>query len=253
MHPVSCTMKRLLLSLLLTCAALPGISNAAPPGLLDNVENLKLYLQKESVPGIVEIRGAGGTPQPMAWSFVIYDARSPTQLAEYNVTGGVVSPVGPNKQFYPRQEPAGYFDLSKVEVDSVGAFRIAERAAGLAKVGFDSVDYKVRARELGEDPIWVLTLRSRRGEPLGIVTLSARSGKLLRTVWNRLDSRGELIVEDSATPGAEPLPQPMSETRVPPPPPAPEPEPAEPADPAAPPASSLRPIAPPPVPNVLPE
>ena len=246
-------MKRLLLTLLLACATVPCTGTAAPPGLLDNVESLKLFLQKDSVPGVVEIRGAAGTPQPVGWTFVVHDPRSPTQLSEYSISGGVVTPTGPNRQFYPRQEPAGYFDLSKVEVDSVGAFRIAERAAGLAKVGFDSVDYKVRARELGEDPIWVLTLRARRGEPLGIVTQSARSGKLLRTVWNRLDSRGELIVEDSATPGAAPLPQPMSETRLPEPAPEPRPEP-DPVPPVPPvPPAGLRPTAPPPVPNVLPE
>ncbi len=222
-----------------------------PPGLLDTMLAFKEVTGRKDVAGVVEIRGGGGMPQPKGWTIVIHDSQSPTSLTEYRVSNGRAEPGVPNEQFYPRKEPSGFFDLSKVEVDSVGAFRIADRAAGLAKIGFDVIDYKVRARELGDDPVWILTLRGEGGGTRGVVTLSARSGKLMRTVWHRRNASGEVSLVDSAAPGAEPLPQPASETRLPPPVPA-EPEKA-PSPPSVEVPADLRPLTPPPVPNVLPE
>jgi hypothetical protein len=139
---------------------------------------------------------------------------------------------GPNREYYPEREPAGLFDLAKVEVDCAGAFRIADREAGTAMVGFDLIDYRLRCREFSDEPVWILTLRTKDGEQKGSVILSAKSGKVLRTIWSRIGANGRPFPEDSAMPAELRPPRPV------PPPPAvlPDPFPAKPPvkDPAVP-------------------
>ena len=226
-------MKTRLLFVLLLCAsplaAQEASRSALPPTALEALSAYKVHSRRDKVTGIVELRGIGGTPTPETWNLVIYNPRSPTRLAEFSIRGSRVEERGPNKDFYPQKEPTGFFDLSKVNVDCAGAFRIADREAGKAMIGFDFIDYKLRCREFSDEPVWILTLRATDGIEKGTVTLSAVGGKVLRTIWRRLGADGRLFPDDSAVP---------PEFRPPPPPalpPLPDPFPARPApeDPAA--------------------
>jgi hypothetical protein len=165
--------------------------------------------------------------------------------------------------YYPKRAPEGYFDYGKVTVDSLAAFKAADREAGIARIGFDFIDYRLRCREFSDDPIWDLTLRTADGVALGTVSISNKTGRVLRTVWMRPAARGALVIgEDSAEPGARPLdtqvpipekapapPAPGDPTAPPPDDPAPAPDnsPLPPPPPLPPPGST------PPVPQVTPD
>ncbi|MFV1995273.1 MAG: hypothetical protein ACC661_07535, partial [Verrucomicrobiales bacterium] len=72
---------------------------------------------------------------------------------------------------------------SQVKTDSRAAFLIADREARNAKVGFDSINYELRCRELSREPIWSLDLRSLNDVMVGRVYVSAKDGAVLRRVW----------------------------------------------------------------------
>jgi hypothetical protein len=155
---------------------------------------------------VVEIRGTGGAPTPAVWTVVVHDPASPTRLSEYSVRGPRVEDRRPCQLYYPKRVPEGYFDYGKVAVDSAAAFRAADREAGIARIGFDLIDYRLRCREFSDDPIWDVTMRTADGVALGTVSISNKTGKVLRAVWTRPGPRGALAVaEDSAEPGARPL------------------------------------------------
>jgi hypothetical protein len=235
-----------------------------PPTALDALSAFKIKTGREKVTGLVEVRGVNGAPTPLVWHVVILDARSPTKLEEFSIRGPRVDDRGPNREYYPEREPAGVFDLAKVEVDCAGAFRIADREAGTAMVGFDFIDYRLRCREFSDEPVWILTLRATDGDLKGTVTLSAKNGKVLRTLWRRPGPKGRPFPDDSALPPEfrppVPVPPPLpvlpdpfpakipeidSAAPVPDPLPPPEPEGKLPPPPPLPPLG-----APPPVPRI---
>ena len=251
----------LLFSLLAGTAPLAAQEPPQLPTALDALGAFKVHTRRDKVTGLVELRGAAGTPTPEVWQLVIYEPRSPTKLAGFSIRGPRVEDHGPSKEYYPQREPAGFFDMAKVNVDCAGAFRIADREAGKAMIGFDVIDYHLRCREFSDEPVWILTLRTSAGLVNGSVTLSAISGKVLRTVWTRPAPGGRAFPEDSAIP---------AEFRPPPPPKLPDPFPGNPAipDPAGPAPAALPPDpegqpppppplpplgAPPPKPNITPD
>ncbi len=243
-----------------------------PPTALQSLAALQKMTAREKLTGLVEVSGKGGQPTPLAWRIVFFEPRSATKTAAVTIRGNRVEERNASREFYPANEPPGFFEMSKVEVDCVGAFRIADKEAGKAMVGFDTIDYRLRCRELSEEPVWTLTLRAKSGAAQGTITLSAQTGKVLRTVWYRTGLEGKLVIEDSGLPQEflppspekmpDPFPVPPTPAALPVPPlpltPAAPVSPATPAapgtEPGLPPPPPLPPLgAPPPVPNITPD
>jgi hypothetical protein len=177
-----------------------------PATAMEAVAAFKAATGVTRLTNVVEIRGTGGAPTPAVWTVVVHDPASPTRLSEYSVRGPRVEDRRPCQLYYPKRVPEGYFDYGKVAVDSAAAFRAADREAGIARIGFDLIDYRLRCREFSDDPIWDVTMRTADGVALGTVSISNKTGKVLRAVWTRPGPRGALAVaEDSAEPGARPL------------------------------------------------
>ena len=177
-----------------------------PATAMEAVAAFKAATGVTRLTNVVEIRGTGGAPTPAVWTVVVHDPASPTRLSEYSVRGARVEDRRPCQLYYPKRVPEGYFDYGKVAVDSTAAFRAADREAGIARIGFDLIDYRLRCREFSDDPIWDVTMRTADGVALGTVSISNKTGKVLRAVWTRPGPRGALAVaEDSAEPGARPL------------------------------------------------
>ena len=174
-----------------------------PATAMEAVAAFKAATGVTRLTNVVEIRGTGGAPTPAVWTVVVHDPASPTRLSEYSVRGPRVEDRRPCQLYYPKRVPEGYFDYGKVAVDSAAAFRAADREAG---IGIDLIDYRLRCREFSDDPIWDVTMRTADGVALGTVSISNKTGKVLRAVWTRPGPRGALAVaEDSAEPGARPL------------------------------------------------
>lgn len=153
-------------------------------------------------PKFAEISGRRGMPGPAAWRIVTWDSHSPSRLSSHVLRGRTLEEAGPDDSFYPGHLPEGFFSASKVRIDSGEAFRIADREALAAKVGFDMVDYRLRGREFSDEAVWSLHLLDVDERPVGHIDLSATSGQVLRTVWFRASTDdGPGGIEDSAVTG----------------------------------------------------
>lgn len=150
---------------------------------------------------LVDLRGEGGMPNPPSWSMVFHDPKSSTNLS---VLAPGEAPT-PGDDDYAEGRPPVYFSSSRVRLDSPDAFKVANRQAAEAKVGFDYIDYQLRGRDFTEEPVWTLRLLDDEEELVGIVEMSGESGEVLRTIWLRRDTeRGTVRVTDSALTGGPP-------------------------------------------------
>jgi len=174
-------------------------------GFLSGKNALNLLAQKfgtDRFQWIMEMRGFNGIPQPREWNVVVYDASSATLLIEYWAGDGRAVNEGPYDEIYPDKAPIGYIDFSKLKLDSVAAFTVAEGEARKARVGFDSLNYVLRSREYSNDPVWILALIDADQRLVGKVHVSGVTGSILRTIW--INRQGPIpVVIDSATPSGK--------------------------------------------------
>jgi hypothetical protein len=178
--------------ILLSSLALPTISSIAqaprsqPPTGLQAIELARTQTGK-SIVKLVRLSGSNGNPDPRGWSMVFHDPISSTNLSKLN----------PNEAPEPADDKYGsgtapiYFNASRVNVDSPAAFVSANKEAAEAKIGFDRITFELRGQEFTGMPVWTLRLLNDADEIVGIVSLSAETGKTLRTVWLRRDGRRE--------------------------------------------------------------
>ena len=161
---------------------------------------------------IVEMKGARGQSQPMEWWIVVNDERSRYRLRTLWVGDVRATDEGENDDFYPARLPVGYASVAKLKIDSTAAFEVMVREAQAAKVGFDSVDYKLRSAEFGDEPIWSLTAKDGRGRVVGRVVLSGFDAAVFRTVWFYKSNTGYPRIVDSALDGLKTTAAPLQPT-----------------------------------------
>lgn len=130
--------------------------------------------------------GFYGQHQPKTWRILVQDPVSPGHLREYLLESGHV--VG-ERRFERKADqdfPSIPLSQSTMKVDSDQAFIIADQAAKQAGVGFDSVHYQLRCRDLRNEPIWMMNLVDQLQRPIGTVYVSAQTGETIRKVWNQV-------------------------------------------------------------------
>ena len=69
--------------------------------------------------------------------------------------------------------------LTRLNLDSDGAFEIANKQAIAKKIGFSWVDYTLRANAVGGAPMWILRLYDSMGIRVGVIQISAENGSLI--------------------------------------------------------------------------
>jgi hypothetical protein len=125
---------------------------------------------------IVSISGNSGHSQPVTWSVSLADSSARAGVRELQVTSGIITtdraPVrGPNS--------SAPIDLTKLNVDSDGAFKAAEQEAARNQVVFDSVNYQLISKGPSSTPIWRLELIDSNGSQVGTVRIAADTGSLI--------------------------------------------------------------------------
>ena len=146
----------------------------------------------------------------------------------------------PSSHDYAEGKPPTYFDVTRVKLDVDKAFEVANKEAAIAKVGFDRLDYSLRAREFSQEPVWTLRLVNEEEQLVGTVELSAESGRVFRTIWLRRGPEpGQIRVIDSVLAAGGPTAASSAsgaslENDLPALPPTPNLDPDAPANPAAP-------------------
>lgn len=153
----------------------------------------------EAFTTLVEMVGPNGQTQPSSWKVVTVDISNPYLTRTYSIDAETERNEGEGKTFYPDRIPSGFISLSRLSVGSYDAFVTLDKEASEAKIGFDSIQYRLRAREGSNEPVWTMTALDSDGLAVGVVDISGVSGIVLRTVWlRRAGTRTLPTVEDSA-------------------------------------------------------
>jgi hypothetical protein len=128
---------------------------------------------------IVAITGRKGDPQPEKWKVIIEDpnGRGPREL---DIVGGRVDSDDTADRDVAGSTQGATIEVSRLNLDSSGAYAVASHTAEASHTGFATVDYLLRTDDRGE-PMWIVTLRSRSSRPVGTIYIGATGGVVRRT------------------------------------------------------------------------
>lgn len=139
---------------------------------------------QETLNRVVELRGLRGAPDPQVWKIVLDDPRARGGVREVEVQKGKI--IGERT---PTSRNLGTpMNFNQLNLDSEGAFTVANQEAQKANVPFDRVDYTLKSGTNGGAPVWNLELFDGRNGRVGMLTIAADSG----TVLHRQLDRGHL-------------------------------------------------------------
>lgn len=127
---------------------------------------------------ITAVEGRDGKPAPESWRVAVDDPLARGGVREFEIVRGKVK----SEKAPIRWSGGGTvrpIDFSKLNLDSTGAFTLAEEEAVRARVGFDAVDYNL-GPDMGGNPVWTLRLIDRKKGDVGTVAIGADSGAILR-------------------------------------------------------------------------
>jgi len=152
---------------------------------------------KEHLNHVIELKGRSGAPQPEQWVVLIDDPMARGGLRELEVAGGRITSERTPVSTYGGTGPQPVMNFSRLNLDSQGAFTVAEGEALKARVGFDSIDYFLRQDEKSGAPVWVLQLLDGQKHAVGSLTIAADTGNVIQRSFEPVDATGDVaLVED---------------------------------------------------------
>jgi len=143
----------------------------------DALRVVGVHANKDAVNHVVTITGLRGTPQPKIWRVLIED---PTHggIREIQIRDGRVISDRPSSVVGSAE--GATIKTAKLNLDSSGAFAVASHTADKSGTRFDSASYTLRTDHHG-DPVWIVTLHSTSGQPVGTIHIGANRGNVTRT------------------------------------------------------------------------
>ena len=134
---------------------------------------------RDALQQIVSIRGTKGDPQPEKWKIVVEDPQG-GGVRELQVAGGKIdSDDGADRDVAGSTEGAT-IDISRLNLDSSGAYAVASHTAEASHTSFATADYTLRTDDRGE-PMWIVTLRNQSSRPVGTIYIGGTGGTVRRT------------------------------------------------------------------------
>lgn len=128
---------------------------------------------------VVSITGVKGDPQPERWRIALEDPEG-RGVRELEIADGKIdSDQRPDRSVAGSTEGAT-IQVSRLNLDSSGAFAVASHIADTSHTHFATADYTLRTDERGE-PIWIVTLLNRSSRPVGTIYIGAARGTVKRT------------------------------------------------------------------------
>jgi hypothetical protein len=137
------------------------------------------HFGRAAVNHVISVTGVQGSPQPETWRIVL---ENPDRhgAREVEITNGrITSDHGPGRDVVGSTEGAT-INTKRLNLDSSGAYSVASYTADKSNAHFATADYTLRNDERGE-PIWIVSLHSRSGRPVGTIQIGANRGSVMRT------------------------------------------------------------------------
>jgi hypothetical protein len=171
-----CMSKRLLALLLL---ATPAFAQERPTAY-QALRTVGTQLNRDFVNHVILVSGSNGEPQPETWRILLDDTKARGGVREVEVSGDkIISERTPLRSAVEGSLGAT-IDTAKLNLDSSGAYTLAQQAADKSHITFATADYTLRVDQRG-NPIWIVALQRQGGEPAGKIYIGANHGTITRT------------------------------------------------------------------------
>lgn len=164
-------------------------------------------LNREFVNHVIAVSGTDGNPQPETWKILLDDPQARGGVREVEVGNGKIISERTPLRSAVESSLGPVIETAKLNLDSSGAYTVAQQTAASSHVNFTSADYTLRVDERG-NPIWMVVLHRESGEPAGTVYIGANHGTITRTegLFNggdRAVARDESSPENTSDPDEE--------------------------------------------------
>jgi hypothetical protein len=133
---------------------------------------------RDALQQIVSIRGTKGDPQPKKWKIVVEDPQG--GVRELQIADGKIDSDDQADSDVAGSTEGATIDISRLNLDSSGAYTVASHTAEASHISFATADYTLRTDDRGE-PIWIVTLRNRSSRPIGTIYIGGLQGTVRRT------------------------------------------------------------------------
>ncbi len=134
---------------------------------------------RDALQQIVSIRGNKGDPQPKKWKIVVEDPEG-GGVRELQVADGKIDSDDEADRDLAGSTEGATIDVSRLNLDSSGAYAVASHTAEASHTSFATADYTLRTDDRGE-PMWIVTLRNRSSRPVGTIYIGGTQGIVRRT------------------------------------------------------------------------
>jgi len=134
---------------------------------------------RDALHQIVSIRGTKGDPEPERWKIVVEDPQG-GGVRELEIADGRVDSDNKADRDVAGSTEGATIDVSRLNLDSSGAYAVASHTAEASHTSFATADYTLRTDERGE-PMWIVTLRNRSSRPIGTIYIGGTGGTVRRT------------------------------------------------------------------------
>jgi hypothetical protein len=133
---------------------------------------------RDALQQIVSIRGTKGDPQPEKWKIGVEDPQG--GVRELQIADGKIDSDDEADSDVAGSPEEATIDVSRLNLDSSGAYAVASHTADASHISFATADYTLRTDDRGE-PMWIVTLRNRSSRPIGTIYIGGTSGTVRRT------------------------------------------------------------------------
>ena len=134
---------------------------------------------RDALQQIVSIRGSNGDPQPEKWKIILEDPQG-GGVRELQVADGKIDSDDEANRDVAGSTEGATIDISRLNLDSSGAYAVASHTAEASHTSFATADYTLRTDDRGE-PTWIVTLRNRSSRPVGTIYIGGTQGIVRRT------------------------------------------------------------------------
>lgn len=153
-------------------------------------------LNRDAVNHIISVTGTNGDPQPETWKVLLDDPKARGGVRELEVSNGKIISERTPLRAAVEGSLGATIDTEKLNLDSSGAFTLAQQTAEKSHVTFATANYTLRVDERG-NPIWKIALFRQGGDPAGAIFIGANHGTITRT--EGLFNGGDRAVVDDQT------------------------------------------------------
>ncbi len=165
--------------LLLLLLAHPALAQERPTAY-QALRTVGTQLDRDSVNRVISVMGTNGDPQPETWKILLDDPKARGGVRELEVSNGKITSERTPVRSAVEGSLGPTVDTAKLNLDSSGAFTLAQQTAEKSHVTFATADYTLRVDDRG-NPIWMINLIRENGDPAGTIHIGANHGTITRT------------------------------------------------------------------------